>query len=167
MLDTVCKLTKGEVQMNSMLRFKPLSRGVLLLFAASSAHVAVAGETETVEVYKSPSCGCCTLWVDHIKKSGYNVKVYDTNNVAPFRARFGVPDSIASCHTAVAGGYVIEGHVPAADIKRLLREKPKATGIAVPGMVQGSPGMEQGQGKDPYKTVLFTKDGRSTVFAAH
>ena len=153
--------------MNSTRRFKLIAQGVLLAFGATSAAVAVAAETQKVDVYKSPTCGCCTLWVDHMKQAGFRVEAHDANNVAPYRQRFGVPDSMASCHTAVVGGYAIEGHVPAVDIKRLLREKPKAAGIAVPGMVQGSPGMEQGSGKDPYKTMLFTKDGRSTIFASH
>jgi hypothetical protein len=102
-----------------------------------------------------------------MKQRGFAVEVHDVRNVAPFRERFGVPDSMASCHTAVVVGYAIEGHVPAADVKRLLREKPKAAGIAVPGMVQGSPGMEQGRGKDPYNVVLFNASGRTTNFSAH
>lgn len=148
-------------------RLKLLSQGAILLFSASSASMGLAADTNKVEVYKSASCGCCSLWVEYMKKSGFSVEVHDVRNVAPFRQRFGVPDAMASCHTAVVGGYAIEGHVPAVDIKRLLREKPKAAGIAVPGMVQGSPGMEQGRGKDPYNTVLFTKDGRSAIFAPH
>lgn len=153
--------------MNLALRFKLLTQGLLLVFGASSATMAVAGEMPKVDVYKSPTCGCCTLWVDHMKKSGFSVEIHEANNVAPFRQRFGVPDSMASCHTARVGGYAIEGHVPAADIKRLLREKPKAAGIAVPGMVQGSPGMEQGRGRDPYNVVLFNASGRTTIFSAH
>ena len=153
--------------MKRSLRLKLLSQGAILLFSASSVHMALAAETDKVEVYKSASCGCCSLWVEHMKKSGFSVEVHDVRNVAPFRERFGVPDSVSSCHTAVVGGYAIEGHVPAADIKRLLRERPKAVGIAVPGMVQGSPGMEQGGGKDPYNVVLFNARGRTTVFSAH
>lgn len=164
---TVGKFTKGESEMKRSLRLKLLSQGAILLFSASSVHMALAAETDKVEVYKSASCGCCSLWVEHMKKSGFAVEVHDVRNVAPFRERFGVPDSVASCHTAVVGGYAIEGHVPAADIKRLLREKPKAAGIAVPGMVQGSPGMEQGRGQDPYNVVLFNASGRTTIFTAH
>ena len=149
------------------LSFRLLSQGAFLLFAASSAGMAFSAEMQKVDVYKSPTCGCCTLWVEHMKKSGFSVEVHEVRNVMPFRQRFGVPDAMGSCHTAVVGGYAIEGHVPAADIKQLLREKPKAAGLAVPGMVQGSPGMEQGQGKDPYNTLLFSADGRSTIFAAH
>jgi hypothetical protein len=165
--ETVGNLTKGESEMKRSLRLKLLSQGAILLFSASSATMALAAGTDKVDVYKSPSCGCCGLWVEHMKKSGFAVEIHEVRNVAPFRERFGVPDSMASCHTAVVGGYAIEGHVPAADIKRLLREKPKAAGIAVPGMAVGSPGMEQGSGKDPYNVVLFNASGRTTVFSAH
>ncbi len=144
-----------------------LSQGMLLLIAASSAAVSLAVEPQKVEVYKSPTCGCCTLWVEHMKKSGFGVVVHEVRDVTPFRERFGVPDAMASCHTATVGGYAIEGHVPAEDVKRLLREKPKAAGIAVPGMVQGSPGMEQGRGRDPYSVVIFRAGGANSIFARH
>ena len=91
--------------MNSTRRFKLIAQGVLLAFGATSAAVAVAAETQKVDVYKSPTCGCCTLWVDHMKQAGFRVEAHDANNVAPYRERFGVPDSMASCHTAVVGGY--------------------------------------------------------------
>lgn len=145
---------------------KSLPRLMSALVLASATHV-MAAELPTVEVYKSLSCGCCTLWVEHMQQSGFKVNVHNVRDVTPVRENFGVPDAMASCHTAVVGGYSIEGHVPAADVKRLLRERPKAAGIAVPGMVQGSPGMEQGRGKDPYNVILFNKGGRSTVFAQH
>lgn len=145
---------------------KSLPRLMSALVLASATHV-MAAELPTVEVYKSLSCGCCTLWVEHMQQSGFKVNVHNVRDVTPMRENFGVPDAMASCHTAVVGGYSIEGHVPAADVKRLLRERPKAAGIAVPGMVQGSPGMEQGRGKDPYNVILFNKGGRSTVFARH
>lgn len=148
-------------------RLEVLMQAVFPLFAALSASVALAAEPQIVEVYKSPSCGCCTLWVEHMKKSGFNVRVHDVHNVVPFRQKYGVPAAMESCHTAVVGGYAIEGHVPAADVKRLLRERPNATGIAVPGMVQGSPGMEQGRGKDPYDVLLFNSSGRYMVFERH
>ena len=153
--------------MKRSLRVKLLSQGAILLFSASSVSVAFAAEKDKVEVYKSPACGCCSQWVEHMQKNGFVVEIHNVRNVTPFRERFGVPESVASCHTAVVGGYAIEGHVPAGDVKRLLREKPKAVGIAVPGMVQGSPGMEQGSGKDPYNVVLFNATGRNTVYSAH
>lgn len=154
--------------MKSLLRFMSVSQGLLAaLVLFSATHVMAAEELPAVEVYKTPSCGCCGSWVEHMQKSGFKVNVHNVRDVTPMRQSFGVPDAMASCHTAVVGGYAIEGHVPAADVKRLLRERPKAAGIAVPGMVQGSPGMEQGQGKDPYSVVLFSKGGKTSVFAQH
>ena len=153
--------------MKSLLRLKPVLRGLpaaLVLFSAT--HV-MAAELPTVEVYKTASCGCCAIWVEHMKQSGFNVNVHNVRDVTPARENFGVPNAMASCHTSVVGGYSIEGHVPAADVKRLLRDRPKAAGIAVPGMVQGSPGMEQGQGSEPYNVVLFSSGGKSSVFAKH
>ena len=144
-----------------------VSRAAILLFGISAATTILAAEKDKVVVYKSPACGCCSQWVAHMEKNGFTVEVHKVRNVEPFRQRFGVPDSMMSCHTALVGGYAIEGHVPAADVKRLLREKPKARGIAVPGMVSGSPGMEQGSRKDPYNVMLFDSNGRAMVYAAH
>lgn len=144
-----------------------LLRQLTLLTMAAAPVVASAVEMHRLHVYKTLSCGCCALWVDHAKASGFSVEVHDVRDVMPFRERFGVPDAAMSCHTAAIAGYVIEGHVPAADVKRLLRERPGATGIAVPGMVQGSPGMEQGKAPERYDVVLFG-DGRvQRVFARH
>ena len=133
----------------------------------SATHVMAAEQLPSVEVYKSPYCGCCEQWIAHMRNSGFKVSIHNVRDVTPVRENFGVPDAMASCHTAVVGGYAVEGHVPADDVKRLLRERPKAAGIAVPGMVLGSPGMEQGQGKDPYNVMLFSKGGSPTVFAQH
>ena len=146
------------------MKLLPRLMSALVMFSATQV---MAAELLTVEVYKTFSCGCCGFWVEHMQQSGFKVNVHNVRDVTPVRENFGVPDAMASCHTAVVGGYAIEGHVPAADVKRLLRERPKAAGIAVPGMVQGSPGMEQGRGKDPYSVILFNKGGRSTVFAQH
>ena len=121
----------------------------------------------TLIVTKSAHCGCCKLWVEHMKKAGIAVQIRDVEDVTPTARKLGVPDNLRSCHTSTIGGYVIEGHVPASDLKRLLATKPKATGIAVPGMVVGSPGMEQGGLKEPYKVVLFGKSGKTRVFASH
>ncbi len=118
-----------------------------------------------VTVYKEPACGCCGEWVKHMRASGFRVETREVADVTPVRRKFGVPDGLSSCHTAIVGGYAIEGHVPAADIKRLLREKINARGLAVPGMVDGSPGMEQGRPK-PYATIVF--DERSSkIFERH
>ncbi|MEK6550108.1 MAG: DUF411 domain-containing protein [Pseudomonadota bacterium] len=119
-----------------------------------------------ITVYKSPTCGCCKLWIDHLKSNGFTVKAHDTENVAAHKQQLGVLPELASCHTAVVNGYVIEGHVPAADIKRLLKEQPKIIGLAVPGMPMGSPGME-GPVKEAYEVKTFDKKGRVTTYARH
>jgi len=121
----------------------------------------------TIEVVKSPYCGCCTQWVDYLRREGFEVRVVEAEDVSPAAARLGVPDDLRSCHTASIGGYAIEGHVPVADIRRLLAERPDALGIAVPGMPVGSPGMEQGNVRQPYATILFMRDGRRRLFAQH
>lgn len=122
-------------------------------------------ETRTIEVYKSETCGCCTQWIDHLRANGFEVKAHNVPNTAAYRARFGVPQALGSCHTATIGGYVLEGHVPAAEIKRLLKEKPEAVGLTVPGMPMGSPGMEmQGMPSDAYDVLLLRKDGSHAVY---
>jgi hypothetical protein len=122
-----------------------------------------------LQVWKDPNCGCCGDWVKHLQASGFLVQVIDTGNVAA-RKRLGMPDQLGSCHTARVGGYVIEGHVPAADILRLLREKPNALGLAVPGMPIGSPGMdgpEYGGRRDAYDVLLVARGGATRVFQSH
>jgi len=108
----------------------------------------------TLSVTKDPNCGCCTAWIQHLRQAGFTVRVVDTSDLQPVKARLGVPAGLASCHTAEVAGYVVEGHVPAAAIARLLREKPKAIGLAVAGMPIGSPGME-GEPAEIYDVVLF------------
>jgi hypothetical protein len=146
-----------------------LRRRVALLIAvlalAGAPLAATAGPEVTV--YKSPSCGCCSKWVDHLKASGFSVTVRDVQNVEPLKQRFGVPPRLASCHTATVSGYVIEGHVPARDIQRLLAEKPRVKGLAVPGMPVGSPGMEQGSVKQPYDVVSFDERGATAVYGKY
>ncbi|WP_246505424.1 DUF411 domain-containing protein [Microvirga antarctica] len=116
-----------------------------------------------VVVSKDPSCGCCSGWVNHLKAAGFPVEIHETAEVNRVKVRLGVPDALASCHTAEVGSYVIEGHVPADAIKRLLAEKPKAKGLAVPGMPVGSPGMEvEGVEPDTYEVVLFGPSGQTT-----
>lgn len=123
----------------------------------------------TVSVFKSPTCGCCSMWVEHLKSQGFEVQAQNVSDAQlnAVAAQGGVTDDLRSCHTAKVGGYTVEGHVPAADIHRMLKEKPAIAGIAVPGMPMGSPGMEQGGRKDPFDTVAFTKDGKKTVFEKH
>ena len=117
-------------------------------------------------VYKDPNCGCCAEWVSHVRKAGFVVTVRDTADMSSVKASFGVPSALESCHTARVGAYAIEGHVPADLIQKLIREKPVARGLAVPGMPQGSPGMEQGAPKDAYEVLLFDKAGKTRVFAS-
>ena len=118
-----------------------------------------------VDVYKSPTCGCCGAWVDHLKAAGFSVRVVEVDDIAQARKRFGLPDKFGSCHTGVVDGYVVEGHVPAAEIKRLLSSRPAAIGLAVPGMPIGSPGMEYPGRSDPYDVLLIDRKGRESVFA--
>ena len=117
-------------------------------------------------VYKSPTCGCCTAWVDHVRQAGFSVTVVDTANLEPIKKRYGILPGQGSCHTATIGDYVIEGHVPAQDIRRLITERPKVTGLAVPGMPVGSPGME-GPVPQSYDVIAFSRDGASRVWAKH
>lgn len=119
-----------------------------------------------VEVYKSAQCGCCKLWAEHLQKNGFKVILHDVDDVPAARKKLGMPSQYGSCHSARAGQYLIEGHVPAADIKRLFKERPKAIGLAVPAMPPGSPGMES---EEPvsYETLLIGKDGKGSVFARH
>lgn len=121
---------------------------------------------DTVVVFKSKSCGCCNDWVRHLRTNGFRVDPRDVDDIPGQRAKLGVPQDLGSCHTATVGGYAIEGHVPAADIRRLLKERPRARGLAVPGMPLGSPGMG-GPRKDPYETLLFQPDGSHVVFERH
>ncbi|MDO8263819.1 MAG: DUF411 domain-containing protein [Gallionella sp.] len=119
-----------------------------------------------VEVYKSAECGCCKAWAEHLQKNGFTVILHDVDDVPAARKKLGMPDKFGSCHTARAGQYLVEGHVPAADIKRLLKERPKAIGLAVPSMPPGSPGMESDH-PVAYDTLLIGEDGKARVFARH
>jgi hypothetical protein len=138
--------------------------------AALAAAFAVAAtapraqQAPSVMVYKTATCGCCSKWVDHMRAQGFQVKTEDVDNISRVKETHGVPSAIGSCHTSLVGGYVIEGHVPGDAVHRLLREKPKVTGIAVPGMPAGSPGMEVPGRKDAYNILTFDKSGQTAVF---
>lgn len=133
--------------------------------AASTAAAEAESRGEKLVVYKSPSCGCCGAWVEHVQEAGFEVEVHDVMNVQPVKEQHGLPGHLGSCHTTLVGGYVVEGHVPAEVIRRLLAERPEIAGIAVPGMPMGSPGMEVPSGrKDPYDVIAFTRDGKVSVF---
>lgn len=138
----------------------------LTVFTLGGSTALQASAADVVDVYKSPYCGCCEKWVEHMQKNGFKVNAHNVNDVPGARKSLGMPDRVGSCHTAKVGGYLIEGHVPAADIQRLLKEKPKAVGLAAPGMPQGSPGMETAT-PVPYDTLLVQADGSTTVFAKH
>jgi hypothetical protein len=119
-----------------------------------------------VDVWKSPSCGCCHGWIEHLRAAGFAVVAHDTGNTAK-RAALGIPARLGSCHTARVGGYALEGHVPAREVRRLLAERPRAVGLAVPGMPIGSPGMEDGGRREPYEVLLVRADGTTEVFARY
>lgn len=138
-----------------------LGRALLALGIGLSPVAALAsGE---ITVYKSPACGCCSKWVDHLKENGFTVRAEDVRDLNAVKARYGVKPHLASCHTAVVDGYVVEGHVPAASIRRLLRERPAVKGLAVPGMPVGSPGME-GPNPERFDVVTFDAAGRAEVY---
>ena len=134
----------------------------VILAISSGAAPRAQRTAPSVTVYKSPTCGCCTKWVDHMRANGFDVTATNVEDTAVVRQKYGVPDKAGSCHTAVVGGYVIEGHVPADLVKRLLAERPKIAGLAVPGMPASAPGMDiPGQ---PYTIVGFDKAGQLTVY---
>jgi hypothetical protein len=126
-------------------------------------------ETGTaITVYKSASCGCCAKWVDHLRANGFSPTVQDEENMDAIKDDMGVPKGVRSCHTALLGRYLVEGHVPAADLTRLLEEKPAVAGLAAPGMPSGSPGMATpGAKHEPFDVLAFTLDGKTTVYARH
>jgi len=131
---------------------------------ASAAGPVAKGSPVRMVVYKTPTCGCCRNWVEHVQEAGFVVEVHDTADVTPVKNEHGLPQHLASCHTALVEGYVVEGHVPADVIRRLLAERPEVAGIAVPGMPAGSPGMEMGGRVDPYDVIAFARDGKVSVY---
>ena len=146
-----------------------LTRRLLLAGAAAALPaVASAAAPRELTVYKTPWGGCCGGWVTHMRRAGFRTTVVELEDLAPIRAKRGVPFELSSCHTGVSGGYVFEGHVPPQDVLRLLRERPKALGLTVPGMPIGSPGMEHPEGhKERFETLLLLAGGKTRVFARH
>lgn len=140
---------------------RTFSRAVLA--AALGTPLLASAASPVIDVYKSASCGCCTEWVKHLEANGFTVKAINVANPSNYREKAGIPDELGSCHTGMVGGYAFEGHVPASEIKRLLAEKPKARGLAVPAMPLGSPGME-GPRRDPFDVLLVQADGRTAVY---
>lgn len=159
----------------SLSRRKSLTRmlglGLCAAFLSPLGSYALASSAAEplLEVWKSPTCGCCNDWIKHLQANGFKVQAYDKGNNAK-RSEVGMPTKFGSCHTAVVDGYVIEGHVPAREIKRLLKEKPKALGLSVPEMPIGTPGMdgpEYGGQVDPYNVLLVKRDGTASVYQAY
>lgn len=137
------------------------------LLALAAALVYAAENPVDITVFKSPYCGCCTKWAAHLRANGFSVQENKVNNVGDYKQRSGIPGALASCHTAFVAGYVIEGHVPAEDIRRLLREKPDIRGLSVPGMVAGSPGMEQGSERASFNVVAIRNDGTAYIYHSY
>ena len=154
-----------------MIRIKPLAFAVAGFALLGTIYIAAQQKPAAgplVEVFKSPTCGCCANWVEIMRKNGFVVRTTDLNDITAIKKSRGVPADVQSCHTAVVNGYVIEGHVPPADVHRLLKEKPAVVGIAVGGMPIGSPGMESPYVKaEPYNVMSFDKSGATRVFAKH
>jgi hypothetical protein len=149
----------------------PISRTLALLVASAVGLASLVSWAEppaspVITVFKSSACVCCSKWAEHLRKSGFTVEESETHDLVSVKRRYGVPLQFSTCHTAVVNGYVIEGHVPAPDIQRLLRERPPAVGLVVPGMPLGSPGME-GEVSQPYDVLLFDAEGRTKVYAHH
>ncbi|MGR9106864.1 MAG: DUF411 domain-containing protein [Gammaproteobacteria bacterium] len=136
------------------------------LFAESVWDKSLPASSEPIQitVYRSPNCGCCGFWLEHLKKHNFLVTDIKTEDVNSVKQQYGVTPQLASCHTALVDGYVIEGHVPAEDIRKLLAEKPDVAGLSVPGMPQGTPGMEMGGKKEPFSVISFDKDGKEAHF---
>ncbi|MBT8117560.1 MAG: DUF411 domain-containing protein [Gammaproteobacteria bacterium] len=152
--------------MNKHISRRILVAGIMLATLIPQFALAEADGLESITVYKSPTCGCCSKWVRHLQENGFAVEAIDRNDMNAVKLKSGIPRQLASCHTAIIDGYVIEGHVPAADIRRLLKDRPAVAGLTVPRMPMGSPGME-GPRQDSYEVMTFTKTGDTTIFSRH
>lgn len=141
--------------------------GLLVFNAAIKAETVETEKPNDIVVYRSPTCQCCGRWLEHLKKNNFNVKDIVTDDVLAIKDKYGVSKEMTSCHTAIADNYVIEGHVPANDIMKLLKTKPKVIGISVPGMPSGTPGMEMGARKDAYNVISFDKENHYQVFNSY
>lgn len=152
------------------------ARAMMVVLVATMAGIHPAAATDqslrnqslpVVEMTKHPNCGCCTKWANHLREAGFEVKVTETERMWGVKRMAGVPKNLDSCHTAKVGGYIVEGHVPAADIKRLLRDGPDVKGLSVPGMPLGSPGMEVDDRTEPYDVLTFNAEGETEVFQSY
>jgi hypothetical protein len=151
-----------------MMNKKIILTGILvstcILFVGSIFTAQKVNADTVMTVYKSATCGCCEKWVNHMQDNGFKVKAVDVQNIGAVKQRYGISSNLASCHTAIVNGYIVEGHVPASDVKRLLSERKDVLGLAVPGMPIGSPGMEIGERVDRYDVVSFDKEGNIEIF---
>lgn len=137
-------------------------------FSFANSGPEVTADMPAIQVYRSPTCGCCMDWVEHLRESGFTVTVEDSDEMGEVKKRLGVPNGLTSCHTATVGDYVVEGHVPAREIAKILTDKPEnVAGLSVPGMPIGSPGMERGDRQDAYNVIAFNKEGRGTIFSSY
>ncbi len=150
-----------------MLRRTLLNSAAALAVLAAMPALPSDGTPAVVQVFKSPSCGCCGAWAAHMRSAGFDVRVIDVHSAAVERKRLGMPERFGSCHTATVAGYVLEGHVPASDVKRLLAAKTKAIGLAVPQMPLGSPGMQAGKRNDAYQVLLIDPSGQASTYASY
>lgn len=148
-----------------MFRFN--ASGVLAALCALTLFAAPVAASDEVVMYKDPNCGCCGKWADHLRQNGFKVREIATQQMDLVKSEAGVPRALGSCHTALVGGYVVEGHVPASDVRRLLTEKPKLVGISAPGMPLGSPGMEGPYPAERYDVISFDAQGNTQVFSRH
>ena len=154
-------------QIAELIRQSSLLMALLSTLLFSATPVVAEEPLAEITVWHSPTCGCCTKWIHHLEQAGFPVRSHAQHDVAMIKHRLGLPNDLASCHTGMVDGYVIEGHVPAEDIKRLLKERPFVRGLSVPGMPIGSPGMEMGDRVDPYEVLSFDEDGKTEVFSRH
>jgi hypothetical protein len=157
------------MEMKKIKSFQGIASAVFLVIPViilQVFNIQAASAEDTITVYKSPTCGCCTKWISHLEENGFKVNAIDTKDMYKVKKEAGLHPGLGSCHTGIVNGYTIEGHVPASDIKRLLTERPAVRGLAVPGMPMGSPGME-GPGKDRYSVLTFDDSGKTTVFSTH
>jgi len=144
-------------------RFELMTMLAIISTFIAMSSFSVTAKAADITMYKSPWCGCCSGWADYMKKNGHNVVVKKTEQMEMIKKMAGVPEDMQACHTAVVGDYIVEGHVPVQTVERLLKEKPKAFGIAVPGMPAGSPGMDSSD-PEPYNVILFKTGGKREVY---
>lgn len=148
--------------------FRSRPEPAVTVAASTSVRPVTTANGPLMQVHKTPTCGCCEAWVTHLRESGFKVEVFNEDNLDPIKTRLGVPSAKGSCHTSEVEGYLLEGHVPAGDIRRLLAERPRAIGLVLPGMPIGSPGMEiEGTSARPFTVELVKLDGTTEAFSSH